>query len=54
MAQERDGADTRKQIAKGLKQVYGSYSDAEVPDRFDALMQQLRDKEAESGLEDKS
>ncbi len=54
MAQDRDRAHARKQIQDGLKQVYGTYSDADVPDRFDLLMRQLKDKEAESTPEDKS
>ncbi|MFQ6549538.1 NepR family anti-sigma factor [Aestuariibius sp. 2305UL40-4] len=43
---------SRAQISEGLKRVYESYVDQDMPDRFSGLMERLREKER--GMEEDS
>jgi len=44
-------AKVRQQIDQNLKRVYQEALEEDVPDRFKALLAQLREKDAESGGE---
>lgn len=46
MGQDKDEPRLRAQIDENLKRVYDEALDAEVPERFKALLAQLREKEA--------
>jgi Anti-sigma factor NepR len=46
MAQDKDAPRLKAQIDENLKRVYQEGLEAEVPERFKALLAQLREKEA--------
>jgi len=46
MAQDKDAPRLKAQIDENLKRVYDQALEQEVPERFTALLAQLREKEA--------
>lgn len=46
MAQDKDAPRLKAQIDENLKRVYEQALEQEVPERFKALLAQLREKEA--------
>ncbi len=45
MAQDKDAQRLKAQIDENLKRIYEQALDEEVPERFKALLAQLREKE---------
>ena len=46
MTENEPKSKRRLQIEDGLKQVYDTYSNTDVPDRFSALLDQLKNEES--------